>query len=101
MRNSRRRKPGLEIPHSWLPACLCTIRSTGEQRGVLSNRAAQKQFLTAIQPIQILPVAGAAKESRSVAQICEAFLEAGSEGYKKEGSKYVQRFLSRRKDGRT
>ena len=39
----------------------------------------------------------AAKESRSVAQICEAFLEAGSEGYKKEGSKYLQRFLSRRK----
>ena len=41
----------------------------------------------------------AAKESRSVAQICEAFLEAGSEGYKKEGSKYLQRFLSRRKEG--
>jgi hypothetical protein len=43
----------------------------------------------------------AAKESRSVAQICEAFLEAGSEGYKKEGSKYLQRFLSRRKEGPT
>jgi hypothetical protein len=43
----------------------------------------------------------AAKESRSVAQICEAFLEAGSEGYRKEGSKYLQRFLSRRKEGPT
>ena len=43
----------------------------------------------------------AAKESRSVAQICEAFLEAGSEGYKKEGSKYLQRFLSRRKGTET
>ena len=40
----------------------------------------------------------AAKESRSVAQICEAFLEAGAEGYRKEGSKYLQRFLSRRRE---
>ena len=43
----------------------------------------------------------ASKESRSVAQICEAFLEAGSEGYKKEGSKYLQRFLSRRRESST
>jgi len=32
-------------------------------------------------------------ERRSVAQICEAFMRAGSEGYKKHGSKYLQRFL--------
>jgi hypothetical protein len=32
-------------------------------------------------------------ERRSVAQICEAFMRAGSEGYKKQGSKYLQRFL--------
>jgi predicted transcriptional regulator len=35
----------------------------------------------------------AASESRSVAQICEAFLRAGSEGYKKQGGKFLQRFL--------
>ena len=39
----------------------------------------------------------AAREGRSVAQICEAFLKAGSETYKKRGPKYLQRFLSRQK----
>ncbi len=39
----------------------------------------------------------AAREGRSVAQICEAFLKAGSETYKKSGPKYLQRFLSRQK----
>jgi hypothetical protein len=38
----------------------------------------------------------AAREGRSVAQICDAFLKAGSEAYKKKGSQYLQRFLSRR-----
>jgi hypothetical protein len=38
------------------------------------------------------------KESRSVAQICEAFLQAGLTAYKKEGTKYIHRFLSRRAD---
>jgi hypothetical protein len=33
----------------------------------------------------------AARERRSVAQICETFLEAGAEHYKKEGTKYIQR----------
>jgi predicted transcriptional regulator len=45
----------------------------------------------------------AAREGRSVAQVCEAFLKAGSESYKKKGSGFVQRFLaepqSRPKDG--
>ena len=36
----------------------------------------------------------AALESRSVAQICEAFLQAGIVVYEKEGSKYVSRFLT-------
>ncbi len=40
----------------------------------------------------------ALKESRSAAQICEAFLRAGLFAYKREGSKYVHRFLSARKD---
>ena len=38
----------------------------------------------------------AAQEGRSVAQICDAFLKAGSEAYRKRGPKYLQRFLSRR-----
>jgi hypothetical protein len=39
----------------------------------------------------------AATEGRSMAQICEAFLRAGSEGYKKEGPKFLRRFLGRQK----
>lgn len=35
----------------------------------------------------------AALEARSVAQICEAFLQAGLVAYEKEGSKYISRFL--------
>jgi hypothetical protein len=33
-------------------------------------------------------------EGRSMAQICEAFLRAGSEGYKKQGAKYLRRFFT-------
>ena len=39
----------------------------------------------------------AATEGRSVAQICEVFLKAGSEIYKKEGTRLLQRFLSQRR----
>jgi predicted DNA-binding protein len=39
----------------------------------------------------------AAREGRSMAQICEAFLRAGSESYKKEGTKLLQRFLAQRR----
>jgi uncharacterized protein (DUF1778 family) len=39
----------------------------------------------------------AATEGRSVAQICEVFLKAGSEIYKKEGTRLLQRFLSKRR----
>jgi hypothetical protein len=39
----------------------------------------------------------ALSEGRSLAQVCEAFLTGGLEIYKKEGSKYLQRFLSRQK----
>ena len=35
----------------------------------------------------------AAREGRSVAQVCEAFLKAGSESYKKKGSGFLQRLL--------
>lgn len=38
----------------------------------------------------------AAQEGRSMAQICEAFLRAGSEVYKKEGSKFLHRWSDRR-----
>jgi hypothetical protein len=37
----------------------------------------------------------AASEGRSVAQICEAFLKAGAETYKKQGGKFLQRFLAK------
>jgi hypothetical protein len=36
----------------------------------------------------------AASESRSVAQVCEAFLHAGLVAYEKEGAKYISRFLA-------
>jgi hypothetical protein len=35
----------------------------------------------------------AAREGQSVARICEAFLLAGSEAYKKQGAKLLQRML--------
>ena len=39
----------------------------------------------------------AAREGRSVAQICDAFLKVGSDIYMKKGPKFLQRFLSRQK----
>jgi hypothetical protein len=39
----------------------------------------------------------AAREGRSVAQVCDAFLKAASEIYMKKGSKFLQPFLSRQK----
>lgn len=41
----------------------------------------------------------AAHEGRSAAQICEAFLRAGSEIYKKQGAKFLQRFLAKTHSG--
>ncbi len=34
-------------------------------------------------------------EGRSLAQVCEAFLRAGCESYRKEGTKILKQFLSR------
>jgi len=39
----------------------------------------------------------AAREGRGMGQVCEAFLRAGSEGYKKEGPKFLRRFFGRQK----
>lgn len=39
----------------------------------------------------------AAREGRSVAQVCDAFLKAGSEIYLKKGPAFLQRFISRQK----
>ena len=33
-------------------------------------------------------------EGRSMAQICEAFLRAGSESYKKQGAKFLRGFFT-------
>ncbi len=40
----------------------------------------------------------ASSEGRSVAQICEAFLRAGTEIYKKKGSSFLRRLLSRHRE---
>jgi len=37
----------------------------------------------------------ATREGQSVARICEAFLLAGSDAYKKGGTKFLQRMLGR------
>jgi hypothetical protein len=37
----------------------------------------------------------ATREGVSVARICEAFLLAGSDAYKKQGTKFLQRMLGR------
>jgi hypothetical protein len=39
----------------------------------------------------------ALREERSISQICEVLLRGGAAAYQKEGSKYLQRILSRRK----
>ncbi len=39
----------------------------------------------------------ARKEGRSLAQVCEILLRGGIWSYRKEGPKYLQRFLSRHK----
>jgi len=40
----------------------------------------------------------AAKEARSVAQVCEAILEDGADAYRKDGPKYLNRLFSRRRN---
>ena len=37
------------------------------------------------------------REARSISQICELLLRIGAEQYGKEGSRFLQRFLDRRK----
>ena len=37
----------------------------------------------------------ATREGQSVARICEAFLLAGSDTYKRQGAKFLQRMLGR------
>jgi hypothetical protein len=37
----------------------------------------------------------AAQEGQSVARICEAFLLAGSDSYKKQGTKFLERLIGR------
>jgi hypothetical protein len=39
----------------------------------------------------------AQKEERSISQICEVLLRGGVAAYQKEGSRYLQRFLSKQK----
>jgi len=37
----------------------------------------------------------AVREGRSVAQVCDAFLRAGVEAYRKQGSKFLQKYIAR------
>jgi hypothetical protein len=37
------------------------------------------------------------KEARSMSQVCEIILRIGAEQYKKEGPRFLQRYLDRRK----
>lgn len=39
------------------------------------------------------------REARSISQICEILLTIGTEGYGKEGSKYLNRYLGYSKEG--
>jgi predicted transcriptional regulator len=41
----------------------------------------------------------ASSEGRSTAQICEAFLRAGADSYKKKGSGFIKGFLTHQKQG--
>ena len=85
MRNSRRRKLDLEL------SCSC-CRLVYALFAVRVNSAGSEQPGGARESSHCLPAhsdlapSGAAKERRGLAQVCDAFLEAGSEGYKKEGS---------------
>ena len=39
----------------------------------------------------------AKREGRTLSQICEMFVAGGLEAYRREGTKYIQRLLSRQK----
>ena len=39
----------------------------------------------------------ASSEDRSTAQICEAFLKAGTDNYRKKGSKFIKGFIAQQK----
>jgi hypothetical protein len=39
----------------------------------------------------------AKREGRTLSQVCEIFVSGGLEAYRREGSKYLQRLLSRQK----
>ena len=41
----------------------------------------------------------AQREERSISQVCEVLLRGGVAAYQKEGSRYLQHFLSRKKAG--
>jgi hypothetical protein len=66
-----------------------TIPSTMRKDSALSFRIAQKLKL-GLKRIAI-------KEGRSLSQVSEALLNGGVEAYEREGPKYLQRFLSRKR----
>ena len=40
----------------------------------------------------------AKREARSLSQVCEILLSSGVDGYKKDGPRYLQHYLSRQKE---
>ncbi len=64
---------------------ICRMTSAKDTRLTFRVRSDLKKKLESI----------AAAEGRSVAQVCEAFLRGGLAIYRKEGTKFIRRFLSR------
>jgi len=80
---STKSTPGLGRPHSKRVLEFAAMKK--DLRFTFRIQSDLKKELEAI----------AAREGRSVAQICDAFLKAGTEAYKKKGSKYLQSYFSR------
>ena len=76
---------------STLPSCLDGVRRVLEFAAMKKDTRFTLRIQSELKKeLEVI----AAREGRSVAQICEAFLKAGSESYKKKGSSFVQRFLA-------
>jgi hypothetical protein len=81
---------GTEMDFSMAPT------AKGDQ--IFFHIASQKASRLNVMDLEIFRTSTSlASEGRSMAQICEAFLRAGSESYKKEATKILQRFLAQRR----
>jgi len=77
---------------------MCQVRALAKVSNSLTIAPMKKDAPLAFRiPVELKKdlQAIASREARSISQICELFLKVGVEGYDKEGSKYLQRFLAR------